>query len=239
MHPIRVIPGARFPDHMDLHYLVIEGNIGAGKTSLARRIASDLKARLVLERFAENPFLPRFYENPERFSFPLELSFLADRYNQLVKEVQHKDLFAPLTISDYYFQKSLVFASNTLQDDEFALYRQLFQIIYPSLPKPDLLVYLHLPVEQNLKNIRLRGRDFESGISRDYLERIHRGYMEFFRQNPDLRVAVIDTSQLDFVHQDEDYHWIQDCIFCRNYEPGLNFITGRNENSTPYPPKNP
>jgi deoxyadenosine/deoxycytidine kinase len=138
---------------MHINYLVIEGNIGVGKTSLSRKIAENMNAKLILEQFEDNPFLPKFYENPDRYSFPVELSFLADRYHQLKNNLDSLDLFSNLIVSDYFFMKSLIFSSSTLQEDEYKLYRQLFDIIYGSLPKPDLYVYLHKDVDNLLKNI--------------------------------------------------------------------------------------
>src|SRR6185436_15448389 len=145
-------------------YLVIEGNIGTGKTSLASRIARDYNTRLILERFADNPFLPKFYENQSRYAFPLELSFLADRYKQLKNDLSNPELFQQQTVSDYILNKSLIFAGITLKDDEYDLYQRLFDIINPNLPKPDLLVYLHKDINTLQRNIRSRGRDYERNI---------------------------------------------------------------------------
>jgi deoxyguanosine kinase len=153
-------------------YIVIEGNIGAGKTSFATRLANDLNARLILEQYADNPFLPKFYDNPDRYSFPLELSFLAARYKQLAGELSQTNLFNPVTVADYYFVKSLIFARNTLPDDEFTLYRQLFDIIWQQLPKPSMYFYLHSPVERLLQNIKMRGREYEQNIKAEYLTKI-------------------------------------------------------------------
>ena len=166
---------------MDIRYLVIEGNIGAGKTSLSKLIAERKKGRLFLEQYAENPFLPKFYENPERYSFPLELSFLADRYNQLKNNLSSFDLFNELIVSDYFFMKSLIFSAHTLQEDEYRLYRQLFDIIYSTLPKPDLYIYLHKNIDLLLKNISKRGREYEKKISAEYLKGIETGYFNFLQ----------------------------------------------------------
>ena len=166
------------------NYVVIEGNIGSGKTTLAGKIAEQFNARLILERFVENPFLPKFYDDPGKYSFPLELSFLADRYRQLKEELVAQDLFKSFTVADYYFMKSLVFAAATLSGDEYNLYRQIFYIIYGSLPKPDIYVYLHLKPERLLQNIAGRGRDFEKSITLEYLQKIQDNYFTFFRQNP-------------------------------------------------------
>jgi deoxyadenosine/deoxycytidine kinase len=208
-----------------MQYLVIEGNIGSGKTTLATMLANEMNARLVLEQFSDNPFLPKFYTNPERYSFPLELSFLAERYKQLNNELRSATLFQPLTIADYFFMKSLIFARNTLSDDEYQLYRQIFEIIYNSIPKPDLYVYLHMPTDRLLQNIRKRGREYEQSISHEYLEKIRKGYFDFFRQHPDYTFLVVDTSNLDFVANSDDYLTIKHAIFDKRYEKGVNRIT--------------
>jgi deoxyadenosine/deoxycytidine kinase len=203
---------------------VIEGNIGAGKTTLASRIADQFNARLVLEHFADNPFLPKFYDDPDKYSFPLELSFLASRYKQLRDELVPQDLFKSFTVADYYFMKSLVFASSTLKGEEYNLYRQIFYIIYGSLPKPDLYVYLHLKTERLLKNIEKRGRNYEKSITVEYLQTIQDSYFTFFRQNPENRYLVIDINEIDFVAEEKDYTRIIETIFYKEYLPGINTI---------------
>lgn len=207
---------------MNLNYIVIEGNIGAGKTSLAKRISRDFNGKLILEKFADNPFLPKFYKNPERYAFPLELTFLAERYHQLNRELSSRDLFKSFTIADYYFMKSLIFAKSTLADDEYNLYRQLFDIIYETLPRPDLFVYLHLHPDNLLSNIKKRGRDYEQSINTGYLEKIQDGYFEFFRQQPDISFLVIDTNDIDFINNAEDYQELVQNIFENDHKPGLN-----------------
>ncbi|WP_321279424.1 deoxynucleoside kinase [Marinifilum fragile] len=209
---------------MDYNFIVIEGNIGAGKTTLSHKISEERNAKLILEQFAENPFLPKFYKDPEKYSFPLEMSFLADRYNQLKKELSERDLFKSFTISDYYFMKSLIFSKQTLQDDEYTLYRQFFHIIYNSLPKPDLYVYLHSNVEKLLSNIKKRGREYEQEITAEYLLKIQDSYFEFFKQQQDLKFLVIDTNDIDFVNQQSDYEKITEAIFETQCKPGLNRI---------------
>jgi len=204
------------------NYIVIEGNIGAGKTTLASMIARDCNAKLILERFADNPFLPKFYNDPSRYSFPLELSFLADRYRQLKDELVEPDLFKNFTVADYYFMKSLVFSSKTLEKDEFSLYHQIFYIIYSSLPKPDLYVYLHVPPERLLKNIALRGREYEKSITADYLSGIQESYFNFFRQNPENRYLVLDVSNIDFVASHTDYLKVKETIFTEPVSQGIN-----------------
>lgn len=202
-------------------YIVIEGNIGAGKTSLATMISEQNRAKLLLERFADNPFLPKFYENPSRYSFPLELSFLADRYQQLKEELGSLDIFSPFTIADYYFMKSLVFASSTLEDDEYKLYRQIFHIIHNSLPKPDLYVYLHVPPEKLLKNIASRGREYESSINLEYLTKIQESYFTYFKQNQGYKYLILNTEDIDFVNNEDDYRKICAAIFETNHSLGI------------------
>ena len=176
---IRLLRGKRI--FMNYTYLAIEGNIGAGKTSLARLTAKKYNAGLILEQYAENPFLSKFYEDPDRFSFPLEMSFLASRYRQLRRELNLSGLSRTFTVADYFFSKSLIFSKITLQEDEFDLYRALFNIIHQQLPKPDLYVYLHVSVDKLLENIRRRNRDFEKNIQPDYLEQLQQGYFEYLR----------------------------------------------------------
>lgn len=206
------------------NYVVIEGNIGAGKTTLAGKIADQFNARLILERFADNPFLPKFYEDPDKYSFPLELSFLADRYKQLKEELVSQDLFKAFTVADYYFMKSLVFAASTLTGDEYNLYRQIFYIIYGSLPKPDIYVYLHLSPEKLLLNIGKRGRNYEKSITKKYLKKIEESYFSFFKQNPENRYLIIDINAIDFVENEDHYRRIIDTIFYDDYPSGINRV---------------
>lgn len=209
---------------MNLSYLVIEGNIGAGKTTLAQMIGEKYQAKLVLEQFADNPFLPKFYENQEQYSFPLEMAFLAGRYNQLNRELSHFDLFSAFTVSDYYFMKSLIFAQNTLQPDEYNLYRQFFAIIYDKMPKPDLYVYLHMDTDLLLKNIANRGRTYETFITKEYLEKITQGYFGYFRQQTDFPILIIDTNGIDFVKRSSDFEKLTNTIFRKQYNKGVTRI---------------
>lgn len=210
---------------MDLNYIVIEGNIGAGKTTLSKMIAKEYNAKLILEQFADNPFLPKFYKDPDKYSFQLELSFLAERYQQLNHDLTSRDLFKTFTVADYYFMKSLIFARSTLKEDEYNLYRQIFNIIYKSIPKPDLYVYLHVDVKNLKQNISRRGRDYEKGISEDYLLKLQEGYFDFFRQQNDIKYLVIDSNSLDFVQNQGDYAKIKELIFSKDYSVGINRIT--------------
>jgi deoxyadenosine/deoxycytidine kinase len=209
---------------MSLNYLVIEGNIGAGKTTLAQMISEKYQTKLVLEQFADNPFLPKFYENQQQYSFPLEMAFLAERYNQLNRELSHFDLFSPFTVSDYYFMKSLIFAQNTLQADEYNLYRQFFTIIYEKMPKPDLYVYLHKDADLLLKNIAERGRSYETFITKEYLEKITQGYFGYFRQQTDFPILIVDTNGIDFVKNPKDFEKMQTTLFNQQYNKGVTRI---------------
>ncbi|MBC8753152.1 2-amino-4-hydroxy-6-hydroxymethyldihydropteridine diphosphokinase [Kordia sp. YSTF-M3] len=192
-------------DFSRFNYIAIEGNIGAGKTSLATKIAEDFNGKLILERFADNPFLPKFYEDNSRYAFPLEMSFLADRYQQISDDLSQLDLFKDFIVSDYDIFKSLIFAKVTLQQDEFKLYRKLFDIMYSEIPKPDLYVYLYQNTDRLLRNIKKRGRDYEQKIPSEYLDKINNGYLEFIRTHTDLNVRIIDVSDLDFVANANDY----------------------------------
>src|SRR5690606_6706078 len=200
------------------NYMAIEGNIGAGKTSLASMIANDFNAKLILERFAENPFLPKFYEDSKRYAFTLEMSFLADRYQQISDDLSQYDLFKDFIISDYDIYKSLIFSKITLPEDEFNLYRKLFYLMYKDIAKPDLYVYLYQNTERLQANIRKRGREYEQNIANDYLEKINSGYLEFLKNQSELNVKIIDVSDKDFVENREDYFWVLGEI-CREKDP--------------------
>ncbi|WP_373074327.1 2-amino-4-hydroxy-6-hydroxymethyldihydropteridine diphosphokinase [Zeaxanthinibacter enoshimensis] len=193
-------------------FMAIEGNIGAGKTTLAKKISEDYNAKLVLERFADNPFLPKFYEDPARYAFPLEMSFLAERYQQFVDDTTQFDLFKNFMISDYDIFKSLIFAKVTLQEEEFNLYRKMFNFMYKEVKKPGVYVYLYQKTERLLDNIKKRGRDYEQQIQPDYLDKIQRGYMDFLRSNPQQNSLILDVSDLDFVTNRDDYDYILDQI---------------------------
>ncbi|MBR9916022.1 MAG: 2-amino-4-hydroxy-6-hydroxymethyldihydropteridine diphosphokinase [Algicola sp.] len=190
------------------NYIAIEGNIGAGKTSLAHKIAHDFNAKLILERFADNPFLPKFYEEPQRYAFTLEMSFLADRYQQISDDLSQLDLFKDFMVSDYDIYKSLIFSKITLPEDEFKLYRKLFYLMYKDIAKPDLYVYLYQNTERLQENIKKRGRDYEQNIDSEYLEKINSGYLEFLKNQSELNVQIIDISDKDFVKNREDYLWV-------------------------------
>ncbi|HLW63006.1 MAG TPA: 2-amino-4-hydroxy-6-hydroxymethyldihydropteridine diphosphokinase [Flavobacterium sp.] len=188
-----------------INFLAIEGNIGSGKTTLVQKITQDFNAKPILERFADNPFLSKFYEAPNRYAFPLEMSFLADRYSQLNDDLTQFDLFKEFVVADYYIYKSLIFAQITLEKDEAALYQTVFELMYKEIQKPDLYVYLHQNTDTLLLNIQKRGRDYEKSISKDYLNKISLGYNEFIKTLPNENVLIIDISDKDFVENHEDY----------------------------------
>lgn len=195
------------------NYISIEGTIGAGKTTLAKMLSKHYDAKLVLEQFENNDFLPKFYNDPERYAFTVELSFLAERYQQIKKNELGPNLFNELTIADYFLSKSIVFASSNLKEDEYQLFREVFDIMFHSVPKPDLLVYLYVPVEKLLTNIRKRGRRYEQNISYEYLQRIQDQYLEFLRKYADqLKVLILDVSELDFVKNEQDFNSIVEII---------------------------
>lgn len=208
---------------MQYRFISIEGNIGAGKTTLALKLAEHLKARLVLEGFADNPFLPKFYANPEQYAFPLELSFMAERYTQLKDMIGNNDLFSTYTISDYVFMKSALFAKMNLKADEFSLYQKLFDIIHPQLIQPDLLIFLHTPIGKLQENIRRRNRPYEQQIQDSYLQQVQDMYMQFLRQYP-VRTLMVDTTKMDFLHRPEDLRLLLDALE-KDYPPGLNYLT--------------
>lgn len=195
-------------DFSKYNYIAIEGNIGAGKTSLATKISNDFNAKLVLERFADNPFLPKFYNDSQRYAFPLEMSFLADRYQQITDDLSQFDLFKDFIVSDYDVFKSLIFSKVTLQEDEFKLYRKLFYLMYKDLRKPDLYIYLYQNTDRLKQNIKKRGRDYEQNIEQEYLEKINIGYLEFLKTQTNFNVKIIDISNKDFINNRADYLWI-------------------------------
>lgn len=190
------------------NFIAIEGNIGSGKTSLAHQIGDDFNAKLVLERFADNPFLPKFYKDQERYAFPLEMSFLADRYQQLSDDLAQFDLFKNFIVSDYFIFKSLIFAQITLSKEEYNLYRKMFDIMYKEITKPDVYVFLYQNTDRLIENIKNRGRDYEQNIQPEYLDKIHKGYLSFIKSQEKLNPLIIDVSDLDFVNNENDYQHI-------------------------------
>ena len=209
------------------NYIVIEGNIGAGKTSLATMIANQFNAKLILEQFEENSFLPKFYKEPDKYAFPLELSFLAERYQQLKNQLITQDLFKDFVIADYFIDKSLIFAQKNLPEDEYSLYSKLFNIINPTLPKPELLVYLYVDIDRLKSNIKHRGRLYEQNIQSEYLEKIQDGYFEYIKYLSEIRVLIIDVNTIDFVNNEADYHTLLEIIF-KDYSKGIHRISLQN-----------
>ncbi|MFM7091088.1 MAG: deoxynucleoside kinase [Bacteroidota bacterium] len=179
-------------------YIVIEGNIGVGKTTLCRRLQEKYEARLILEQFSDNPFLPYFYENPERHAFSVELFFMTERHRQLQEELVQGNLFNQQIISDYIFIKTLLFAKNNLNEEEYRLFQRLFHVLNAHFIKPDLVLYLHRPVPVLLNQIKKRGRSFEQEMSEVYLENIQKAYFDFFKMDPDFPIVVVGLDELDF-----------------------------------------
>lgn len=200
---------------MNYNFIAIEGTVGAGKTTLSTRIANDFNGKLVLEEFEgdKNPFLPKFYKEPDKYSFQVEMTFLALRFQQLKDKLANLDLFHDFIISDYYVAKSLIFSRNNLQEDEYQLFARFFNIIFANMPKPELMVYLYLDVDHLQYNIKKRGRVYEQSITDDYLENIQQGYFDFIRQQQnEMRILVLDTNRLDFVANEKDYQLIIEAI---------------------------
>ena len=185
---------------MSYQFITIEGNIGVGKTTFSKMLANELNYRIVLEEFADNPFLPKFYEQPERYAFSLELFFMAARYRQF-GDLRAQDLFSHGVVSDYFFVKSKLFAENNLSDDELLLFNRLSDIALKNLPKPDLIIYLHSDVSRLQQNIQKRGRSYEQNISDEYLLDIQNKYFDFFKKHSDFPILVVDVSEVDFVNQ--------------------------------------
>ena len=208
---------------MHYHFITIEGNIGAGKTTLAHLLSKHFNARLILEEFADNPFLPKFYENPTQYAFPLELFFMAERFKQLKDLLQQKDMFQTLTISDYLFTKCLLFAKVNLPEDEFRLYQRLFEIIHQQLISPDLLIYLHAPVQKLQVNIKKRNRSYEQNIPDQYLFNIQETYTHYIKQH-NIKTLFIDTSNADFLGNEKHMQTIISALD-KEYEEGQHYIT--------------
>ena len=208
---------------MNYNYIAIEGCIGAGKTSLAEKLAADFNAELILERFADNPFLAKFYKDPTHYAFPLEMTFLTDRYQQLKNLLSQRDLFTDLVVADYFIDKCAIFSKNNLQQDEYNLFLRVYEIISDFLPKPDILVYLYNTSDNLLKNIVKRGRDYEQKIQPEYLKSIQENYLTFFKQRAKFPILIIESASLDFVNQQEDYEKIKS-LFLQKYEVGVNQI---------------
>jgi len=208
---------------MNYQFITIEGNIGAGKTTLANLLSKHYNARLILEEFADNPFLPKFYENPDQFAFPVELFFMAERFKQLKELLSQKDMFQAFTISDYLFTKCLLFAKVTLPEDEFRLYQRLFDIIHQQLIQPDILIYLHAPVSKLQSNIRKRNRVYEQNISDDYLFNLQETYTNYIKQH-NIKTLFVDASNADFLGNEKHLQVILDELE-KDYDNGQHYLT--------------
>jgi deoxyguanosine kinase len=208
---------------MNYHFITIEGNIGAGKTTLAHLLSKHFNARLILEQFADNPFLPKFYENPKQFAFPLELFFMAERFKQLKELLQQKDMFQSVTISDYLFTKCLLFAKVNLSEDEFRLYQRLFDIMYQQLLQPDIVIYLHSPVSKLQQNIRKRNRSYEQNIPDEYLFNIQQTYTHYIRQH-NIKTLFVDASNADFLGNEKHLQVVLDALE-KDYDEGQHYFT--------------
>lgn len=208
---------------MNYHFITIEGNIGAGKTTLAHLLAKHYNARLIVEEFADNPFLTKFYENPRQYAFPVELFFMAERYKQLKELIHTKDLFQSVTITDYLFTKCLLFAKVTLPEEEFRLYQKLFEIIHQQLTQPDILIYLHAPVSKLQQNIRKRNRSFEQAIPDEYLFNIQQTYTQYIKQH-NIKTLIVDAGNADFLGNPKHLQVITDAL-SKDYEPGQHYFT--------------
>jgi deoxyadenosine/deoxycytidine kinase len=208
---------------MKYHFITIEGNIGAGKTTLAHLLSKHYDARLVLEEFADNPFLSKFYENPQQYAFPVELFFMAERFKQLKDLIQQKDMFQNVTISDYLFTKCLLFSKVTLPEDEFRLYQRLFEIIHQQLIQPDILIYLHAPVSKLQANIKMRNRSYEQNIPDDYLFNLQETYTHYIKQH-NIKTLFVDASNADFLHNEKHLQVIYDALE-KDYENGQHYLT--------------
>lgn len=207
---------------MKYPFITIEGNIGSGKTTLAQLLSDHFNARLILEEFADNPFLPKFYENKDQYAFPLELFFMAERYKQLKDLLQTTDLFHTVTISDYMFTKCLLFAKVNLPEEEFQLYQKLFNIINPQLIQPDLLVYLHAPISKLKENIKKRNRSYEQSIDPDYLYALQEMYLQYIKQH-NIKTLIIDVTEADFLHNKDHFEQILDALD-KDYQEGQHYL---------------
>jgi deoxyguanosine kinase len=204
-------------------FIAIEGNIGAGKTTFCELLSAEIPCRLILEQFTDNPFLPLFYEQPDRYAFPVELFFMTERHKQLQEALTNPDIFTPLSIADYFFIKTLLFAKNNLNTEEFRLFQRLFEVLNSTYPKPELLVYLHRSVDDLMGNIRKRGRTYETDISAEYLTEIQNGYFEYFRTETALPILIVEVEGIDFVADKTHFEQLKTLIF-QPYSVGIHRV---------------
>jgi deoxyguanosine kinase len=205
------------------NFIAIEGNIGAGKTTFCELLAADMNCRLILEQFTDNPFLPLFYEQPDRYAFPVELFFMTERHKQLQEELANVDIFTPLSIADYFFIKTLLFAKNNLNSEEFRLFQRLFDVLNSTYKKPELLVYLHRSVDNLMLNIKKRGRDYETDISHEYLTEIQNGYFEYFKSETALPILIVDVEGIDFVAERTHFEQLK-ALLSKEYSVGIHRV---------------
>lgn len=216
MKPNKIANNNLFP----YNFMAIEGNIGAGKTTFCKMLAADVSSHLILEQFTDNPFLPLFYDNPARYALPVELFFMTERHKQLQEAFANTDLFTPLSIADYFFIKTLIFAKNNLETREFRLFKSLFDVLNATYPKPDILVYLHRSIDDLLKNIHKRGRTYETDISRDYLIDIQNSYFDYFKTENTLPIVIVDVEGVDFVEDKDAYERLK-TVLQKPYPVGI------------------
>jgi len=205
-------------------YISIEGNIGSGKTSLVEKLCFDYSSTKILEQFEDNPFLPLFYQNPERYAFTVELFFLTERYKQLQKEIVAPDMFVQHIISDFAFVKSLLFVRKNLEKEEFKLFQMLYSVLSKTFPNPDILVYLHRDVDIVISNIKERSRSYEQDIQPDYLKRIQDSYFEYLRNITSFPVLILDLQEMDFVGNEKNYETLK-FLISKQYNPGVHRMT--------------
>lgn len=196
---------------MQHRFITIEGNIGAGKTTLAHLLAKQLNARLILEEFADNPFLPKFYENPKQYAFPLELFFMAERYKQLKDTLFKTDLFQSITVSDYVFTKCLLFARINLPEEEFKLFQKLFDVMQQQLVFPDVIIYLHSSIAKLQRNIKKRNRSYEQKIPDSYLQSIQDTYTNYIKQHA-IKTIFVEADNADFLSNELHLQAIIDAL---------------------------
>jgi len=204
-------------------FIALEGNIGAGKTTLCKMLAKEMNAKLILEQFSDNPFLPHFYENPERFGFPVELFFMTERHKQLQENLLQAELFYDLNIADYYFMKTLLFAKNNLSEEEFRLFSRLFHVLNSTFPNPDLLLYLHRPVEVLLKNIKNRGRTYEQHITSDYLLGVQEAYFNYFKTVDSIPILILNLGDNHFDEGGREFQFVLD-VLQKDYKPQTYYL---------------
>jgi deoxyguanosine kinase len=209
---------AELIEHSELRHIAVEGVIGAGKTTLARMLGETLSAKIVYEKFEENPFLPKFYEDADRYAFQTQIFFLLNRYKQQQELIQH-DLFHRFLVTDYIFEKDKIFAYLNLEDDELKLYENVLTAIEHTIPTPDLVVYLQCSVNRLMNNIRLRGREIERNMSEQYIRDLNEAYNYFFFRYKSAPLLIVNATQIDFVRNKNEFDDLLYEIFRSNKAP--------------------